>query len=164
MIFTSLMSLPTRNKQDKCAKSNNDTVYLMLFLTISNSFFFFGIMLIFFLNSSFYNMEHFLYVFQCIKLLFANLKSRNLGVNLSWWHICKNSKLDSFFRVLKSSFSTLRKRLTESAPCHLRIICDTDLFAGNLSLSKNKNTSPKTLAIIFTGTCLTLKAALLRWK
>ena len=44
MIFTSLLSLQTRNKQDKCVKSNNDTVCLILSVinsikqTVSNSF------------------------------------------------------------------------------------------------------------------------------
>ena len=163
--FTSLLSLPTRNKQNKCAKSNNDTVFLILFLTISKSFFCLEIMVLFVLISSFNNINwHCLYVFEYFKLLFASLKLRNLGVNPSWWQLCKNCKLASFFQILKSSFSNLRNHLTASECYILWTISATDLFAGNLSSSKSKNTSAKILTIIFAMTHLMLKAALLRWK
>ena len=59
----------------------------------------------------------------------------------------ENCKLASFFRILKSSFSNLHNHLTVSEPYLLRIISATDLFAGNLSFSKNKNTSTQTLTI-----------------
>ena len=136
--------------------------------TIPNNFkifFCLEIMLLFILISSFNNIKwHCLYVLECLKLLFSCLKLRNLGVNPSWWQLCKNCKLASFFQILKSSFSNLRNHLTASECYILWTISATDLFAGNLSSSKSKNTSAKILTIIFAMTHLMLKAALLWWK
>ena len=68
------------------------------------------------------------------------------------------------FSNFKSSFSNLCNRLTASMLYLIRIISATDLFAENLSFNKNKNTSAKTLTIVFTVTRLTLKSALLQCK
>ena len=109
------LSFATRKRQHMCAKSSIDNLFLISFLRAVNSFFCLEMIdtfsLIYCFNNCFW---HCMYVLEKRRLLLATLKLRNFGIRLFCWQDCKKSKSASFFRILKSNFSSLRVCLTIS--------------------------------------------------
>ena len=121
-------------------KSKTESVPCHSSLTLCASFSKVLILFCFDLISSSNLIWHFLYLWEYLRYLFANLKWRDFGITPFFLQSNKNLRSKWHFCNLKSHFSNLRVYLTLASRYLFLIILAIDFPLGNLIWMINKNT------------------------